>query len=84
MFVTCNRVLVIGVTEDKDGKITRLRIKNGDVFFTAFISKKMPPLDKKLVTEGSQVAVSGFIKSTFNEKYGQQYSVTATAVVILK
>jgi hypothetical protein len=76
MFVTVNRVLVI------DRKENRLRIKNGEVFFTAFMSKKMPPLPDS-VKEGSQITVSGFIKSSVSEKYGLQYSLTATAVVEL-
>lgn len=76
MFVTCNRVLVI------DRKDNRLRIKNGDVFFTAFLSKKMPALPDS-VKEGSQVTISGFVKSSVSEKYGLQYSMTATAVIEL-
>lgn len=76
MFVTCNRVLVI------ERKENRLRIKNGTVFFTAFLSKKMPPLPDS-VKEGSQISISGFIKSTLSEKYGLQYSMTATAVIEL-
>lgn len=76
MFVTCNRVLVI------DRKDNRLRIKNGEVFFTAFLSKKMPTLPDS-VKEGSQISISGFVKSTVSEKYGLQYSLTATAVVEL-
>lgn len=78
MFVSVNRVLVIDRPEGKN----RLRIKNGDVFFTAFLSKKMPPLPES-VQEGSQIDISGFIKATFSEKYGMQYSLTATAVVEL-
>lgn len=81
MFVTCNRVLVIGVTT-KDEKITRLRIKNGDTFFTVFLSKKMPPLPDS-IKEGSQVTLGGFIKAAFSEKYGMQYTLTATSVVEL-
>lgn len=81
MFVTCNRVLVIEAVE-KDGKIVRLRIKNGDTFFTAFLSKKMPPLPAS-IKEGSQVTLGGFIKATLSEKYGMQYAMTATSVVEL-
>jgi len=81
MFVTCSRVLVIDRVE-KDGKAVRLRIKNGEVFFTAFLSKKMPDLPAS-VKEGSQVALSGFVKATITEKYGMQYSMTVTAVVEL-
>lgn len=81
MFVTLNRVLVIDAVE-KDGKIARLRIKNGDVFFTAFLSKKMPALPAS-IKEGSQVSLSGYIKANFTEKYGMQYSLTATAVIEL-
>lgn len=76
MFVTVNRVLVIDVKEK------RLRIKNGDTFFTAFLSKKMGPLPES-IKEGSQVTISGFIKASVSEKYGMQYSMTATAVVEL-
>lgn len=80
MFVTCNRVLVIGVTTDENGVAKRLRIKNGEAFFTAFLSKKLPPLPAS-IKEGSQIDLSGFIKATFSEKYGMQFSITATAVV---
>jgi len=76
MFVTCNRVLVI---ERKDN---RLRIKNGDAFFTGFLSKKLPPLPDS-IKEGSQVSLSGFVKASVSEKYGMQYSMTVTAVVEL-
>lgn len=79
MFVTCNRVLVIDAVT-KDDKIVRLRIKNGDTFFTAFLSKKLPPLPLT-IKEGSQIDLSGFVKASFSEKYGMQYSLTATAVV---
>lgn len=81
MFVTCNRVLVIDA-HTKDEVIDRLRIKNGDAFFTVFLSKKMPPLPAT-IKEGSQVSVSGFIKASLSEKYGMQYSMTATSVVEL-
>lgn len=81
MYATLNRVLVIGVTE-KDGAIQRLRIKNGDAFLTVFLSKKMPPLPDS-IKEGSQITVAGFIKAAFSDKYGMQYSVTATSVVEL-
>lgn len=77
MFVTIPRGLVIERVENK-----RLRIKNGDAFFTGFLSKKLPPLPDS-VTEGSQVSVSGFIKATLHEKYGLQYSMTITAVIEL-
>lgn len=81
MFVTLNRVLVIGVTE-KDGVIQRLRIKNGDAFLTVFLSKKMPPLPET-IKEGSQITTAGFVKAAFSEKYGMQYTLTATSVVEL-
>lgn len=76
MFVTINRVLVI------DRKDKRLRIKNGDVFFTAFMSKKLAELPDS-IKEGSQISVSGFIKASVSEKYGLQYSLTATSVIEL-
>lgn len=76
MFVTVPRVLVIDRPEGKN----RIRIKNGDTFFTAFFSKKLPPIPES-VKEGSQVDLSGFIKATFSEKYGMQYSLTVTALV---
>lgn len=79
MFVTCNRVLVIDAVQ-KDDKIVRLRIKNGDTFFTAFLSKKLPPLPAT-IKEGSQISISDFIKAQATEKYGMQLSMTATAVV---
>jgi len=78
MFVTCNRILVIDVVRDKN----RLRFKNGDSFFTGFLSKKMPPLPES-IKEGSQVSVSGFIKAAFTEKYGMQYSMTVTSILEL-
>lgn len=81
MFITCNRVLVIDVVK-KDDKISRIRIKNGETFFTAFPSKKLPPLPDS-IKEGSQVTLSGFIKANLSEKYGMQYTVTATAIVEL-
>lgn len=81
MFVTCNRVLVIEVVR-KDEKVQRIRVKNGDAFFTAFPSKKMPPLPDT-IKEGAQITLGGFIKAQFNEKYGMQYSMTATQIVEL-
>lgn len=78
MFVTCQRILVIDVVRDKN----RLRFKNGDAFFTGFLSKKMPPLPES-IKEGSQVTVGGFIKAQFTEKYGTQYSMTVTSIVEL-
>jgi len=82
MFVSCNRVLVIDAHKNAEGRTDRLRIKNGETFFTAFLSKKMPPLPDS-IKEGTQITISGFIKSAVSEKYGLQYSLTATAVVEL-
>lgn len=78
MFVTCNRILVIDVVRDKN----RLRFKNGDAFFTGFLSKKMPTLPES-IKEGSQVTVGGFVKASMSEKYGLQYSMTITSIVEL-
>lgn len=80
MFVTTNRVLCIEAHENADGVIDRLRIKNGNEFFTAFLSKKLPPLPKS-IKAGSQLDLSGFIKVKTTEKYGTQFSMTATSVV---
>lgn len=78
MFVTTNRVLCIEAVE-KDGVIVRLRIKNGQEFFTAFLSKKLPPLPNS-VKAGSQLDLSGFIKA--KEYQGKtQFTMTATSVV---
>lgn len=82
MFITTHRVLCIDVTKDDDGRIIRMRIKNGTEFFTAFVSKKLPNLPDS-IREGSQLDISGFIKAKFTEKYGMQFSLTATAVVEL-
>lgn len=82
MFVSLPRVLAIDVHKNADEKIDRIRIKNGDVFLTAFLSKKMPPLPDT-IHEGSQLMVNGFIKQTESEKYGKQFSMTATSIVEL-
>lgn len=82
MFVSTNRVLVIEVVKDELGACKRLRLKNGDVFYTAFPSKKLGPLPET-IGEGSQVSISGFIKVKETEKYGTQYSITATQIVEL-
>lgn len=42
----------------------------------------MPALPAS-VKEGSQISISGFVKSTVSEKYGLQYSLTATAIIEL-
>lgn len=80
MFVTTNRVLVISRVNDDEGKTKRLRVKNGETFFTIFPSKKLPPLPDTL-GEGSQIDASGFVKCTQSEKYGLQWTMTATAIV---
>jgi len=82
MFVSTNRVLVIEVVKDETGACKRLRLKNGDVFYTAFPSKKLGPLPET-IGEGSQVSISGFIKVKETEKYGTQYSITATQIIEL-
>lgn len=82
MFVSTNRVLVIEVVRAEDGTVKRLRLKNGDTFYTAFPSKKLGPLPES-IGEGSQVSVSGFIKVKETEKYGTQYSITATQIVAI-
>jgi len=82
MFVSTNRVLVIEAVKNAEGRTERLRIKNGDVFYTAFMSKKMPNLPDS-IGAGSQVTISGFIKFKEHPKYGPTWSITATAVIEL-
>lgn len=80
MFVTTNRVLCIEAHKNADGVTDRLRIKNGNEFFTAFLSKKLPPLPES-IKDGSQLDLSGFIKAKSSEKYGMQFTMTATSVI---